>query len=103
MNCLETARSSSHDCQFYFAGSSEQFENVGGLLHENSASYKFFGLDSELNLVIDDAERRPNNIKDLRGDYSHAQSVFGWQPRAVLDDIVNRMCAWDMQLCGIPS
>ena len=36
LNCLEAIRKFIPLCKFYFAGSSEQFGNTGGLLNENS-------------------------------------------------------------------
>lgn len=48
-------------------------------------------VDDELVMEIDPQFYRPNELQSLRGDYSKAATVLGWQPRVKFNQLVELM------------
>jgi GDPmannose 4,6-dehydratase len=60
------------------------------------------GLDARTGralVSVDESYVRPNKVRTLRGDASHAAQVLGWRPRTRLPQLVARMVRHDLVTC----
>jgi GDPmannose 4,6-dehydratase len=55
------------------------------------------GLDWEKYVVSDPKFIRPTEIKELKGDYSLAKKVLGWEPETTFKELVNLMVDADLK------
>ena len=56
---------------------------------------KFFKLNPDDILEIDEKYKRPSDIECLIGDSSKAKDVLGWKPKKSFKDLVDLMCQHD--------
>jgi len=54
-------------------------------------------LDYEEHVVVDPAFYRPAEVDVLRGDYSHAKRVLGWEPHTSMEDMMRMMVEADLK------
>jgi GDPmannose 4,6-dehydratase len=58
---------------------------------------RFFGVDPEEVLKIDDQYKRPKDVEVLLGDASKAERELGWTREKSFEDLVNVMCEHDLR------
>lgn len=51
-------------------------------------AFNYVGLDWKDYVVIDEKFKRPNEVWELRGDYSKAKSILGWSPKTTFKELV---------------
>jgi GDPmannose 4,6-dehydratase len=57
------------------------------------------GLDWEKYVKVDEQFYRPAEIYELKGDYSKARKVLGWEPTVSFEELVRMMVDSDMERC----
>ena len=55
-------------------------------------------VNEEVVVNVDKKFFRPNEVNVLRGDYSKAKKVLGWEPETSLNELVSMMVRHDLQL-----
>lgn len=63
-------------------------------------SFSYFDLNWKDYVVQDPAFMRPLDHHELRGDYSKAKRLLGWEPETNIDQLVEIMCAHDYKVEG---
>jgi GDPmannose 4,6-dehydratase len=53
--------------------------------------FKRLNLDVSEHVVIEERLFRPNEVPELRGDFSKIRDTLGWSPKMNLDDIIEEM------------
>jgi GDPmannose 4,6-dehydratase len=66
-------------------------------------AFKHVGLDYHNYVEIDPDLLRPAEVHHLRGDYSKARKVLGWEPNISLERLVELMVDADMEKLGASS
>jgi GDPmannose 4,6-dehydratase len=61
-------------------------------------AFEYFDLDWTKYVVQDPAFMRPLDHHELRGDWSKAHCVLGWEPKTDIDQLVSLMCAHDLRV-----
>jgi GDPmannose 4,6-dehydratase len=63
-------------------------------------SFSYFDLNWQDYVVQDPKFMRPLDHHELRGDYSKAKRLLGWEPETNIDQLVEIMCAHDYKVEG---
>lgn len=71
-----------------FVIASGKDHTIREFVHE---AFSHIGLDWQDYVEIDQSLMRPAEIFDLRGDYSKAKRVLGWEPKTSFEDLVKIM------------
>lgn len=62
-------------------------------------AFHVVGIENWQDYVLQDpAFMRPVEVVYLKGDYSKAKNVLGWEPKVMLDELVTRMVTNDIEL-----
>jgi GDPmannose 4,6-dehydratase len=59
-------------------------------------AFKAAGLDWKLYVRIDEQYKRPYEVQYLKGDYSKAKSLLGWEPKTKFNELVRFMVEADL-------
>ncbi len=62
-------------------------------------AFEHVGLDWKRYVKKDEQLFRPSEIYELRGDYSKARKILGWEPTVSFRELVHRMVDADMDRC----
>ncbi|MEI7752504.1 MAG: GDP-mannose 4,6-dehydratase [Candidatus Omnitrophota bacterium] len=62
-------------------------------------AFEHVGLDWKRYVKKDEQLFRPSEIYQLRGDYSKARKILGWEPKVSFRELVRRMVDADMDRC----
>jgi GDPmannose 4,6-dehydratase len=54
------------------------------------------GLDYREYVVVDEANLRPSDVAELRGDASKARAAFGWEPTVDFETLIRSMVEADV-------
>lgn len=57
---------------------------------------RFYDLDPQRVLHVDQSLMRPQDVRDLLGNSRRAQRVLGWEPEVGFDELVKKMCEYDL-------
>ncbi|MCD6539956.1 MAG: GDP-mannose 4,6-dehydratase, partial [Candidatus Omnitrophica bacterium] len=60
-------------------------------------AFDYVGLNWEDYVVVDKRFYRPAEVYELRGDYSKAKKVLGWQPKVEFEELVKIMVKADLE------
>lgn len=60
-------------------------------------AFSIVGLDWEKYVVTDKKLYRPSEVNLLKGDYSKAKKIIGWNPEVQLDELLEMMVAADLE------
>jgi GDPmannose 4,6-dehydratase len=60
-------------------------------------AFNCIGLDWKEYVKTDAALYRPSEIHELKGDFSKAESNFGWKPTLLFKDLINKMVNADLE------
>jgi len=60
-------------------------------------AFEHVGLNWEEHVFSNDKLLRPTEIKELKGDYSKAKKVLGWEPKTSFEDLAKLMVDADLQ------
>ena len=55
------------------------------------------GLDPEEHVGTDPQHFRPAEVDQLRGDYSKAREILGWEPKTSFEELVDLMVDADLE------
>ena len=61
------------------------------------AVFKYFGLDWEKYVIVDNIYNRPNEVPALLGDAAKIKKVLGWKPKVSFGELVKSMCDSDFE------
>jgi len=64
------------------------------------AAFRHVGLDYQQYVKVDPALYRPAEVHTLRGDYSKAKRVLGWEPKVTFEQLVAMMVDEDLARVG---
>ena len=53
-------------------------------------------LDYRDHVEVDDANLRPSDVQDLRGDASRAREMLGWEPTVQFEELIRMMVDADV-------
>lgn len=59
--------------------------------------FKYFGLDWQKYVVLDNVYARPNEVPALLGDAAKIKKVLGWKPKVSFKELVKLMCDNDLE------
>ncbi len=60
-------------------------------------AFNYVGLNWEDHVITDEMFYRPAEVYELRGDYSKAKRVLGWQPKVKFEELVKIMVEADLE------
>jgi GDPmannose 4,6-dehydratase len=60
-------------------------------------AFGLIGRDYRDHVVVDEANLRPSDVADLRGDASKARRQLGWEPTVGFEELIDMMVKADMQ------
>ena len=61
-------------------------------------AFDYVGLNWEDHVVISEKFFRPNEVNYLKGDYSKAKKLLGWEPKTSFEDLIKIMIESDLVL-----
>ncbi len=64
-------------------------------------AFGLVGRDWRNYVKFDERYLRPNEVDELRGDYSKAKAKLGWEPKTTFKDLVRIMLEYDLRDAGI--
>jgi GDPmannose 4,6-dehydratase len=59
-------------------------------------AFGLVGLDYRDHVEVDDANLRPSDVEDLRGDATRARERLGWVPTVSFEDLIRMMVEADV-------
>ena len=59
-------------------------------------AFKTVGLDWKKYVEIEEGLKRPHDVNYLKGDYSKAKAIFGWEPKVKFKGLVKKMVNSDL-------
>lgn len=60
-------------------------------------AFKLVGLNWEDHVIVDNILKRPNDVEYLKGDYSKAKKILGWEPKTKFKELVKLMLDEDLE------
>ncbi len=61
-------------------------------------AFEHVGLNWEDHVVTNEKLKRPTEIKELKGDFSKAKQVLGWEPKTSFEDLMKLMVDEDLKI-----
>ncbi|MDD5383093.1 MAG: GDP-mannose 4,6-dehydratase [Candidatus Margulisbacteria bacterium] len=61
-------------------------------------AFKHVGLDWQKYVSVDETLKRPSEVYALKGDYSKAKRVLGWEPKVRFNELVKMMVDSDLEI-----